>query len=594
MAIIGILLKSSLLLIAAGLVHVVLRKRVSAASRHLLWTLAICGLLALPVFSGMLPAWTLGSASSRAAQLTRTAESQVARLTVEVPSVGARLRPSDGGADDRAIPWPTIAAVVYGIGVLLLLFRLAVQRWSVRRLAHRAAKVADSAWTELLAETAASLGLRRPVLLLRVPEETMPMAFGIVRPAIVIPAVSETWSEDRRRSVLLHELAHVARHDCLTQSLAAVACAIYWIHPGVWWIARRLRIERELACDDRVLSAGADADAYASHLLDLAYSLRVDIAPSLAVTMAAARQLEARLRALLDSGLNRRAPARRSLLAATAITLTLAGSLSAARISAAPLLQIESPPRQAFAVASVKPNKSVETGGFIQRRPGGHFSVRNQTLQTLILFAYQLQRFQLVGAPGWVATERFEVVAKAATDVPPTMFGQIPPEALMLRSLLEDRFRLSVHRETRELPIYALVLARADGRLGPQLRRPTSDFCARQFEAAGKPGFTPPPEGSPVCGITGDGNGLTAGSLPMSEFARFLSGPTRRIVVDRTGLTGGWDFNLKFSPPDAPSPDPDRPSIFTALQEQLGLRLEATTGPVDVLVIDRVEPLIPD
>ena len=166
----------------------------------------------------------------------------------------------------------------------------------------------------------------------------------------------------------------------------------------------------------------------------------------------------------------------------------------------------------------------------------------------------------------------------------------------MLRSLLEDRFRLSAHRETRDLPIYALVLVRADGRLGPRLRQTTSDYCAKRLEAAGKAGDTPIPTGSPVCGMRpgGSGNELTAGALPMNEFARFLALNTGRIVVDRTGLTGVWDFDLKYSPPNAPNSDTDRPSIFTALQEQLGLRLDATTGPVEVLVIDRVEPLIPD
>ena len=241
----------------------------------------------------------------------------------------------------------------------------------------------------------------------------------------------------------------------------------------------------------------------------------------------------------------------------------------------------------------MKPNKSGETTSFLQRRPGGSFAVGNMTLRGLIFYAYGLQGFQLVGAPDWVAKERFDITAKAAADVPPTPIGQTSPEALMLRSLLEDRFRLSAHRETRDLPIYALVRARADGRLGPRLRQTTSDYCAKQLEAAGKPG-EPLPPGGPVCGMLPSVNELTAGALPMNEFARFLALNTGRLVVDRTGLTGVWDFDLKYSLPDAPNPDPDRPSIFTALQEQLGLRLEATTGPVEVLVIDRVEGLIPD
>jgi uncharacterized protein (TIGR03435 family) len=211
----------------------------------------------------------------------------------------------------------------------------------------------------------------------------------------------------------------------------------------------------------------------------------------------------------------------------------------------------------------------------------------------LILFAYQIQESQLVGAPDWIGTERFDIAAKAPGDVPPTPFGGTLPEALMLRSLLEDRFKFTLHRETRDMPIYALVVARSDGRLGPRLRRPASDYCDQQYKAAGKPGATPPPASSPLCGIDSPTTGeLIAGAFPLSEFASLLSGTMDRIIVDRTGLTGGWDFDLKWSSPDATTAG--RPSIFTALQEQLGLRLEATTGPVEVLVIDRVEPLIPD
>jgi uncharacterized protein (TIGR03435 family) len=312
------------------------------------------------------------------------------------------------------------------------------------------------------------------------------------------------------------------------------------------------------------------------------------------VTMAAPSSLEVRLRALLDIGRTRQMPGRRSCASAAAIAAVLVGAVAAARVGAMPLLQIKDPPRQSFEVASVKPNKSPDGSGFIQRMRAGSFSAGNQTLLQLIRFAYGIQGFQLVDAPDWFRTERFDISAKAPADIPPTVPGQVGPEALMLRSLLEDRFRLSVHRETRDVPIYALVVARGDGRLGPQIRRPASDFCARRAEAAAKELELPPVPAGMVCGIRGSNTQLSGGSFSMTGFAGFLAGEAGRVVVDRTGLTGGWDFDLKWSPPDTPSPDPDRPVIFTALQEQLGLRLEATTGPVDVLVVDRVERLIPD
>jgi uncharacterized protein (TIGR03435 family) len=606
MTITGILLKASVVLVAAIAAQGLCGKRLSAASRHLLWTLTIVGLLVLPAFSGLLPAWTIARiASPHAAESTQTAQSPVRHLASELtssvfgPAAAVRDRQLAG---DR-IPWSTLTAIVYGIGILLFLLRLMAQRWSVRRLVSRAARVTDPTWMSLLNEAALSLNLRRSVVLLRSLEQTMPMAFGIRRPVILLPAVADTWTEERRRSVLLHELAHVARYDCLTQSLAAVACAIYWVHPGAWWIAHRLRTERELACDDRVLRAGIDVGHYASLLLEFAYSLRVDTASALAVTMAAPHQLEGRLRALLDSDRNRQAPTLLSGAAAATIAAALVGAIATARLGEShveafapapvPLLQIQNPPRQSFEVASVKPNKSAETGGFIQRMRGGTFNVGNQTLLQLIRFAYGVQGLQLVGAPEWMATERFDIVAKAAADIPPAAPGQPLPEAVMLRSLLEDRFRLAMHRETREMPMYALVVARIDRRLGPQIRRPANDYCAqRAKEAATAP---PPPMGTgPVCGIRGNSTELTAGAFSMDGFTRFLTGEAGRVVVDRTGLTGGWDFELKWSPPNTPNPDPDRPSIFTALQEQLGLRLEATTGPVEVLVIDRLEALIPD
>ena len=196
-------------------------------------------------------------------------------------------------------------AGVYAAGVLVMLIQLAMQRWSVRRLAREATEVHDSEWAGLLSECARSIGVDRPVRLLRSRERSMPMAFGTRRPAILIPAIADTWPDDRTRAVVLHELAHVARYDCLTQTLAFAACAIYWFHPGAWWVARRLRIERELACDDRVIAAGAQPRDYAGHLLEIAYAFGGHRAPALAVSMARPRQLEGRMLAVLDGARNR-------------------------------------------------------------------------------------------------------------------------------------------------------------------------------------------------------------------------------------------------------------------------------------------------
>jgi len=261
-----------------------------------------------------------------------------------------------------------------------------------------------------------------------------------------------------------------------------------------------------------------------------------------------------------------------------------------------------------FEVASVKPNKSGENFISFRNQPGGRFSISNAPLREIIRFAYQLQNFQIVGAPEWAASDRFDVVAKAEGDVPPAPPGSVGPMQIMVRNLLAERFGLKVRNESREMPRYDLVLARSDGRLGPQLSPSTTD-CQAIFAAArrgGGPPAPPAPGERPQCGMRIGPGVLSAGAFPLSQLATALSPMVQRIVIDRTGLTGAFDAELKWTPdqlpqgpappgaPPLPSIDPNGPSIFTALQEQLGLKLESVRGPVDVLVIESVSQPTPD
>jgi uncharacterized protein (TIGR03435 family) len=174
-----------------------------------------------------------------------------------------------------------------------------------------------------------------------------------------------------------------------------------------------------------------------------------------------------------------------------------------------------------------------------------------------------------------------------------------------MRTLLTDRFKLTVHRETREMDIYALVIARADGRPGPAMKPSTQD-CEAMMDAArrGKLPLPPGPNDPVRCGTRGTTGRMQVGGMPLLSFANMLSGRVQRTVVDRTGLAGAWDFEINFAPESAPIPappgvelppgDPTAPSLFTAIQEQLGLRLQSTKGPVEVLVVDRIEQPTPD
>jgi uncharacterized protein (TIGR03435 family) len=259
------------------------------------------------------------------------------------------------------------------------------------------------------------------------------------------------------------------------------------------------------------------------------------------------------------------------------------------------------PARLAFDVASVKANHSGDSRRMIGPAPGGRFVAVNQTVRDLIPFAYGLPQvaaaIRIVGGPRWLDTDRFDIDAKADGSPSPQELG------LMLRTLLADRFQLTVHSETREAPIYALVMARSDGALGARLRRSevSEVECAARRAAIRRNESVPaiPPGARPVCG-TGrsiPGN-VTAVGWSMDTLATTLIPFVGRVVSDRTALAGLFDIGLEWTPDpsqrpaNAPEPsnvDPNGPSLFTALQERLGLKLESNRGPVDVLAIDRVE-----
>lgn len=291
-------------------------------------------------------------------------------------------------------------------------------------------------------------------------------------------------------------------------------------------------------------------------------------------------------------------------------TLALCAGLAVAPLGLA-RLRAQVPPASAdnpkFEVASVRENTADDGKVLIGIQPGGRFTTIGVVLRDLIAQAYSLQRSQLVGGPDWMATARFDITAKADGEIPRTALGAPGPLPLMIQDLLRERFKLAAHRETREQAIYALRLARSDGQLGPGLRASTTD-CAALF-ARGRSG--PPPRGMgpgerPACGMRIAPGQLVAGAMPISQLILPLSQFTERLVFDRTGLTGNFEIDLKWTPdrvpsgpppPGAPPPpaiDPNGPSLFTAVHEQLGLKLESERAPVEVLVIDHVERPTPD
>jgi uncharacterized protein (TIGR03435 family) len=272
---------------------------------------------------------------------------------------------------------------------------------------------------------------------------------------------------------------------------------------------------------------------------------------------------------------------------------------------------------QRFEVASVKRNTSGDGFVTIGMPPGGRLTFTNVPVRQMIVRAYQVQPYQVLGGPSWITSDRFDVTAKAADNATPQQLNA------MLQSLLADRFKLKIHKETRQSDVYRLVKARTDGKLGDSLKPAAVDCAAARGRGAGPapgqgPGqvAVPPPPGArangPLPGPGGPQGGcmmmmtpgrFQAGGQPVSALANTLAAQLGRPVLDETGLTGAYDLTLTYMPdtggrglptpppgaPDIPPIDPNAPSLPTALQEQLGLKLEATKGPVEMIVIDSIE-----
>jgi uncharacterized protein (TIGR03435 family) len=256
----------------------------------------------------------------------------------------------------------------------------------------------------------------------------------------------------------------------------------------------------------------------------------------------------------------------------------------------------------AFEAASIKINASGDWRKSLGPAPGGRFLVTNNTMRDLMPFAYGLPQvtaaIRIVGGPKWIDEDRFDVTAKVDGTWTPQQMSE------MLRTLLADRFKLVAHHETRELPIYTLVPASGGARLRrSEIDQPACDARRAAIQRR-KPVPAIPPGAKPVCGTGRSTPGLiTAVGWSMDALASGLSPFVSRVVTDRTALTGLFDFELKWTPDTVPQQPPDGPplnidlngpSIFTALQEQLGLKLESAQGPVDVVVIDSVEHPMPD
>jgi uncharacterized protein (TIGR03435 family) len=483
-----------------------------------------------------------------------------------------------------------------------------------------------------------------------------PGVFGIFRPVLWLPAGIGNRLEDAElEAILAHELCHIRRRDNLLATLHLLVESIFWFHPLVWWLGARLEEERERACDEEVVRLGGEPQVYAESILKVVeFYLASPVACAAGIT---GGELKKRIEGIMSSPFTRKLSYGKKILLAAAAVVAIAvpvavGLINAPRGSAqtpsraavspapaqpaAPPAVAPAQPAQstdaaplAFEAASVKPCPPGAADGVriqgMQGGPGsgdpGLFRCTNCTLRPLLLRAYNLRAYQLFGPPS-IDDDKYDISAK------------VPPGAsredlnLMLQDLLVTRFGLATHKETRVLPIYELVVAKGGSKLKEPEKPPASQPPPASPErpadgrtpaikaayATDKNGHADLPPGKPgmIFFFPRPGSPVASASARMMTLDVLLGGLALhfgRPVVDKTGLTGTYDFKLLWVPDQAemggigPPPASETPSgqaglldaasepapsLSAAFERQLGLKLEDKKGPVQVLVVDKV------
>lgn len=586
--------KSSVALGAALCLTGLLRSK-SADLRRLVLSTAIIAMLAAAVVLPVLPRWTAVTPS-----WLRLQSDAVPPAFEPIPIGGMQEVPAWESRTPNPRPpirVPGPIPLIWLVGTALLLIRFVARLRALRRLRNASDPVADPDLPAYLAERS------RRVVLLQNQTIAAPATWGIVRPVILVPAGFEQLPAESRNAVLCHEFAHIEAQDFLLRVLSEVARALLWFQPLIWIVRRQLREVQELACDDRVLAEGARPSTYAKLLMDWDGHLRNNDL-SIAAGIAQGSCLKRRLCALLDHDRPRDAVSRAGVVATWLLGLATALPLAAVSFipqgaavpgylqplpqrapvwiaqaapappgnpaPSAPRAQsVPAPPLQ-FETVSLKlhprpPNSGHGPVTYPAPHPaaGASYTERVINLQDLVVEAYGVYDYQISGLPEWAAPHlggmRYDIEAKIPGDGTPTK------EQLrqMLQSLLTDRFQLRLHREMRELPVYALVI----GKDGSKLREIPEDETPRDH---------PPKWVAPLYGL-------------VYILGRYADRP----VVDETGLRidAMYETELKEQRVSLRQPDPvaAQAALSAAIEDEMGLKLEPRNERMEVLVIDHVE-----
>jgi uncharacterized protein (TIGR03435 family) len=501
--------------------------------------------------------------------------------------LGVRVIPAHAPSIASSIlPQLTRAAiVVWLVGFLAVLFVWCVRWRRISAAIRHAGPLSQGREVEALRRMERIGGIRRPIDMLLSRTSFEPGIFGIARPVLVWPeGISQHLDDAHLEAILAHEVWHVRRRDNLFAALHMLVEAVFWFYPLVWWLGARLIDERERACDEEVVALGNDRQIYAESILRVCEFCLGSPLPCVSGVTGA--DLKRRMVHIMNDHISHKLDFARKALLTLAALLAIALPITFGLLNATPSRaqsQAATSNLSAPVFSSVSIKAHEPAAGELYRAKmmvnlsDGSFTARDITLQRLIQLAYHVQDSLLVGGPDWVNTAKFDINAKLDPSVVAAMHKQMAEHnGGDLKVLLADKFKLAVHSEDRILPAYDLVVDSGD----PKLQE-VDGIRIMHME----PGQ------------------LISQGTPIDLFAVQLSMRLGRPVVDKTGLKGSYAFNLHWTPgPDelqrlkqggqeqAPqTPDLNGPSLFTALQEQLGLKLEPQNEPVQVLVIDHAE-----
>ena len=595
--------QSTLFAAAAGLLTLVLRKN-HARARYWLWLAASLKFLIpfsfLTALGSRLALWSHGAATTQGS-LSFVIE-QVSRPFGQ--QTGA---PADSQTILASLPAFLVAAWACGfLAVLTVWFA----RW--RRVSagiRNAAPLHEGREVDALRRLEQARGIRRKIEIFLSRTSLEPGILGIVKPVLVWPeGISDRLEDSHLEAILAHEVWHVRRHDNLAAAIHMVVEAIFWFHPLVWWVGARMVDERERACDEEVLQLGSQPQVYAESILKICeFCVGSPLACIAGVT---GSDLKKRIANIMNKNIVRKMNfGKRLLLSAVgvaAIALPIVFGLAKPAHSQSASENMGSKTfafTRGYERVSVTPGDSGD--GVIQTRiifTPDSLRAKNLTLQDLLKLAYGVQASQISGGPDWLATALFNVDAKLDESTVAELKKLSPEQQkmerdLMFQNLLADQFKVALHRESRLLPAQVLVIAKNGPKIQPS-----------------KPGDTYPngiksPDGLPAGPhkFNFGSDGVIVQALPMSFVTNNLAMHLSQPVVDRTGLTGDYDFTLRFSPRTqttvhnneqtgakettmpVTSISAHNAALLQAIEEQLGLKLDPQTIPLPVLVIDRAE-----